>query len=189
MSFLSFPELVFGHIVSTLSKLVTPPEFHWLYSLSYCYVTESQLTHCVCCWCRHRSVPGLTERFELFVCKKEICNAYTELNDPIVQRERFAQQANVCSIDLHLHLNGSVKEPNISIYFFPPITYSCPISDVLFTGGRGVSYFTCLSTYGRRAFAIAGPTTWNSLPTHLRCVENSTAAFGRLLKTHLFSEY
>jgi len=122
MSFLSFPELVFGHIVSTLSKLVTPPEFHRLYSLSYCYVTESQLTHCVCCWCRHRSVPGLTERFELFVCKKEICNAYTELNDPIVQRERFAQQANVCSIDLHLHLNGSVKEPNISIYFFPPIT-------------------------------------------------------------------
>ena len=46
-----------------------------------------------------------------------------------------------------------------------------------------------LSTYGRRAFAIAGPTTWNSLPTHFRHVENSTAAFGRLLKTHLFSEY
>jgi len=45
--------------------------------------------------CRHRSIPGLTERFELFVCKKEICNAYTELNDPVVQRERFAQQANV----------------------------------------------------------------------------------------------
>lgn len=41
----------------------------------------------------HRSIPGLTERFELFVMKKEICNAYTELNDPIVQRERFAQQA------------------------------------------------------------------------------------------------
>ncbi|KAK3085373.1 hypothetical protein FSP39_002339 [Pinctada imbricata] len=41
----------------------------------------------------HRSIPGLTERFELFVCKKEICNAYTELNDPVVQRDRFAQQA------------------------------------------------------------------------------------------------
>lgn len=41
----------------------------------------------------HRSIPGLTERFELFTCKKEICNAYTELNDPVVQRERFAQQA------------------------------------------------------------------------------------------------
>lgn len=41
----------------------------------------------------HRSIKGLTERFELFVAKKEICNAYTELNDPIDQRRRFDQQA------------------------------------------------------------------------------------------------
>ncbi|ELU10222.1 hypothetical protein CAPTEDRAFT_164486 [Capitella teleta] len=41
----------------------------------------------------HRSIPGLTERFELFVCKKEVCNAYTELNDPQVQRQRFEEQA------------------------------------------------------------------------------------------------
>jgi len=40
----------------------------------------------------HRSAPGLTERFELFVFKKEIANAYTELNDPKVQRDRFSQQ-------------------------------------------------------------------------------------------------
>lgn len=40
-----------------------------------------------------RSIPGLTERFELFIMKKEICNAYTELNDPVVQRQRFEQQA------------------------------------------------------------------------------------------------
>ena len=42
-----------------------------------------------------------------------------------------------------LQLKGSVKEPNISIYFFfPPISQWCSISDVLFTGGRGVSYFS-----------------------------------------------
>lgn len=41
----------------------------------------------------HRSKPGLTERFEMFCCFKELCNSYTELNDPLVQRERFENQA------------------------------------------------------------------------------------------------
>jgi len=41
----------------------------------------------------HRHTKELTERFELFINKKEICNAYTELNNPYVQRERFATQA------------------------------------------------------------------------------------------------
>ncbi|KZS98668.1 lysyl-tRNA synthetase [Sistotremastrum niveocremeum HHB9708] len=40
----------------------------------------------------HRSRPGLTERFEGFMCGKEFCNAYTELNDPFDQRERFQEQ-------------------------------------------------------------------------------------------------
>ncbi|KAF2760329.1 lysyl-tRNA synthetase [Pseudovirgaria hyperparasitica] len=42
----------------------------------------------------HRSEKGLCERFEAFVCKKEIVNAYTELNDPFDQRLRFEEQAN-----------------------------------------------------------------------------------------------
>ena len=40
----------------------------------------------------HRSLPFMTERFELFANKHELANAYTELNDPLVQRERFNSQ-------------------------------------------------------------------------------------------------
>jgi lysyl-tRNA synthetase class 2 len=41
---------------------------------------------------KHRSKDGLVERFELMICGKEIANAYSELNDPIEQRERFEEQ-------------------------------------------------------------------------------------------------
>ena len=43
----------------------------------------------------HRSNPELTERFELIICGKELANAYSELNDPIDQRERFQDQVKL----------------------------------------------------------------------------------------------
>ena len=62
---------------------------------------------------RHRSEKGLTERFELFVMKKEICNAYTELNDPIRQRELFEQQGKVSGT--------CAREKDVCCCFWPSV--------------------------------------------------------------------
>lgn len=47
----------------------------------------------------HRDNASLTERFELFIMGKEVCNSYTELNNPLVQRRNFADQAKVSKDD------------------------------------------------------------------------------------------
>jgi len=46
-----------------------------------------------------------------------------------------------------------------------------------------------LNTYGRRAFSVAGPTVWNSLPDFIRDPTISAECFRRLLKTYLFARY
>ncbi|XP_072179703.1 lysine--tRNA ligase-like [Diadema setosum] len=74
----------------------------------------------------HRSTPGLTERFELFVAHKEIVNAYTELNDPVIQRERFDSQAKD-------HAAGDDEAQLIDENFCTALEYGLPP-----TGGFGM---------------------------------------------------
>jgi lysyl-tRNA synthetase class 2 len=74
----------------------------------------------------HRSLPGMTERFELFVNKRELCNAYTELNDPIDQRDRFAEQAKAKS-------SGDDEAMLIDEMFVTSLEYGLPP-----TGGWGL---------------------------------------------------
>jgi len=70
------------------------------------------------------------------------------------------------------------------------IDYCLPVSDVvsrqhLRSASRRLLVVPrhCLSTYGRRAFAVAGPTAWNSFPDNLRDPDLTTENFKRLLKT------
>lgn len=68
---------------------------------------------------KHRDNPELTERFELMVCGKEIANAYSELNDPIDQRERFEEQ-------LRLSEKGDDEAMFIDQDFLRSLEYGMP---------------------------------------------------------------
>lgn len=85
---------------------------------------------------KHRDNPELTERFELMVNGKELCNAYTELNDPIDQLERFQDQ-------LKLSEKGDDEAMFIDMDFVRALEYGMPPTSGM---GIGIDRLTMFMT-------------------------------------------
>ncbi len=85
---------------------------------------------------RHRDNEELTERFELFVNGKELCNAYSELNDPIDQLERFQEQ-------LKLSEKGDDEAMFIDMDFVRALEYGMPTCSGMGIGIDRLTMFMC----------------------------------------------
>ena len=85
---------------------------------------------------RHRDNENLTERFELFVAGKELCNAYSELNDPIDQLERFQEQ-------MRLSERGDDEAMFIDMDFVRALEYGMPNCSGM---GMGIDRLTMFMT-------------------------------------------
>ena len=85
---------------------------------------------------RHRENQDLTERFELFVAGKELCNAYSELNDPIDQLERFQEQ-------MRLSERGDDEAMFIDMDFVRALEYGMPNCSGM---GMGIDRLTMFMT-------------------------------------------
>lgn len=84
----------------------------------------------------HRSEPGLTERFELFINKHEVINAYTELNDPKVQMEAFLKQGEAAAA-------GDEEAQGVDTGFVTALEYGLPPTA---GWGMGIDRMTMLLT-------------------------------------------
>jgi lysyl-tRNA synthetase class 2 len=109
---------------------------------------------------KHRSKPGLVERFELIINGKEIANAYSELNDPIDQRERFEDQ-------IKLMERGDDEAMFIDYDFLRALEYGMPPTSGI---GFGIDRICMLLTNQSSIqdvllFPQMRPERWNEMET------------------------
>jgi lysyl-tRNA synthetase, class II len=102
------PKLIDELFSETVQKEITQPTFVKDYPLALSPLAK-----------KHRTREGLVERFEGFVCGREICNAFSELNDPVDQKKRFDEQMKMREV-------GDEEAQQIDEEFLKALEYGMP---------------------------------------------------------------
>lgn len=128
----------------------------------------------------HRDNPELTERFELMVCGKEVANAYSELNDPIDQRERFEEQ-------MKLSEKGDDEAMFIDQDFLRALEYGMPPTSGLGVGmDRLIMFLTNNASIQEVLFfPQMKPEKWNTEKVGPELTENEQLIFDILAENRM----
>ncbi len=124
------PSMGKGKLIDEIFSARCEPEY-----IQPAFITDYPIEMSPLCK-KHRSKPGLVERFELMINGKEICNAYSELNDPLDQRERFEEQ-------MRLGAKGDEEAMVIDNDFLRALEYGMPPTSGM---GMGIDRLTMLMT-------------------------------------------
>ena len=115
---------------------------------------------------KHRDNPELTERFELMVNGKELANAYSELNDPIDQKERFEQQVNLAK-------KGDDEAMFVDLDFVRALEYGMPPTSGMGIGIDRLVMFLCNQSSIQEVlfFPQMKPEKWDTGPNKKEFLE------------------
>ena len=126
---------------------------------------------------KHRNNPELTERFELMVNGKELANAYSELNDPIDQKERFEEQAKLAE-------KGDDEAMFIDLDFVRALEYGMPPTSGMGIGIDRLIMFLCnqSSIQDVLFFPQMKPEVWQNDEQKINLTDNEKIIFDMLSK-------
>jgi len=145
---------------------------HWKYCINHTYIDRQKHPKITLCYWLVYSKPQIKSSVRSWIETKALFP---------ISADKVSDVDVICNIILKVNLFSKLTPKSTTLHCFTDILRSAAGHQLVIPSHR-------FTTYGRRAFSVAGPMFWNSLPRDLRDASHTAAVFGRSLKTFLFSQ-